>query len=360
MRTIHAVSLLRLDSPRSTPTGWNDIIGLNVPAVNVLVEMTGDDLPDWVEVKLESRVPNRLAGPTTLTCPVFWKLPRVGTTRSYFVSRPVSALGSFLDVRTPATLKLATVHRQDGTSDGAFRAAGPWVMRGVGVQPSKLGGDTGNLVAEVPDGRRLLEAGGVEVLEVSVAPLKGWNVRVRQGRVARLIRSPADVFYYSGHGGGDNLRIHTLSGYDNWVSASDLVHAWPRALDLDVFIIAGCSTLEAARREWATLLTVQQGPLRAILGYRMPDELAAEQRRLHQSAHSAPGDDQGGDHIAAAMGKRIAAGSTRVVSDWLEVNRPHQHVGGINAAGMDATGYYWQTVERGEVRVHSMPLHLAV
>ena len=262
--------------------GWNEIIGVDFPDVNILVEMSGQDLPDFVEVKIHSRLPNRLPGAATINSPIFRKLPRVQGTNSYFLSCPIENLGSFLEVNLPYTLKkLATLHRIGGTSDSSFRNAGTWKMRGIGSQPSKVGIDTGEEFSEAPDGRRLILAGGVEVLDVSFSPVEGWDVQVRHGRTWRLIRSPADVFYYSGHGGTD-LLIQRGRFHDPWLSAGDLIQLWPANLELDVFIIAGCSILEKARPQMAKLIT--DGPLVAILGYRLPDPLTKEQERLNQVA----------------------------------------------------------------------------
>src|SRR5262249_12685236 len=94
---------------------------------------------------------------------------------------------------------------------------------------------------------------------------------------------------------------------------------------------------------------------RAILGYRVPDPPTEQQRLDHQFPHSAPGDDQVAPTIATDMAKRIVKGSTNYVRDWLEVNRPHRYIGGINAAGMDATGYYWQEDTTGDPLVRSKP-----
>src|SRR5438552_2842309 len=122
MKVIEHIRLMR-DGANSSPTVWNDIIGLNVDRVNILVEMSGDGLPDSVEVKVESRAPNRAPGPTTMTSPAFFKLPRVEKSSSYFLSIPIDTLGDFLAVRTPVRIKLATLHRPNGTSDAEFRAA---------------------------------------------------------------------------------------------------------------------------------------------------------------------------------------------------------------------------------------------
>ena len=100
-------------------------------------------------------------------------------------------------------------------------------MRGWATQPSKMGHYTGDPVGEVPDALMLLKTGGVEVLEVSFSPIKGWtSVSVRQGRVSRLIQSPADVFYYSGHAQTYSMAISVgdastaRTSYDDWFKLS--------------------------------------------------------------------------------------------------------------------------------------------
>src|SRR6185437_992490 len=114
----------------------------------------------------------------------------------YRGTRAVTALGGFLAVR-PGVSELATVVRSGGTSDAQFRAGLGATSRGMATQPRAAGGSTGDETREVPDAMALFRAGGVEVLELAVQPRPNW----RAGRaVRRLVRSPADVFYYSGHG----------------------------------------------------------------------------------------------------------------------------------------------------------------
>src|SRR5262249_46802652 len=56
----------------------------------------------------------------------------------------------------------------------------------------------------------------------------------------RLIRSPADVFYYSGDANDDGC---LAIGKDCWAAPKDLKGYWQWPFDLEVLILAGCSVL---------------------------------------------------------------------------------------------------------------------
>jgi hypothetical protein len=75
----------------------------------------------------------------------------------------------------------------------------------------------------------------VEVLEVEA--MAKMKKDPKKGTIKRLIRSPADVFYYSGAGNDDGC---LAIGKDCWASLADLRNYWQQPLDLEVLILAGC------------------------------------------------------------------------------------------------------------------------
>ena len=62
----------------------------------------------------------------------------------------------------------------------------------------------------------------------------------KKGVAKRLIRSPADVFYYSGDANDDGC---LAIGKDCWGAQTDLKSYWQPPFDLEVLILAGCSVL---------------------------------------------------------------------------------------------------------------------
>jgi hypothetical protein len=378
--TIHRVSLM--PDSFAKPLRWDDVIGLNVNGtpttsfINIEVEASSTafaTLPADVKVSVSSRLPNRQAGPSTLFKPLTFSVPRWGSNPAappfssasplakfdqyprgpapttpgrvlYRLSRAVAQLGNF-----GGTNCVATVVRTGGTSDKNFRQPFGSSLRGAAMQPvNNPGQSTGNESQEVPDGLRLMWSGGLEVLEASIVPDSGWNVQ--QSSSKRLIRSPATVFYYSGHGltsvgvrGGARNCLgiedssHLIGNYSCWEEPADLVQYWRNLPNLDLFIIAGCSVLNldltnlvtspsrvlSGRTgvEWAKLLSTKGGPLTAILGY----------------ANEGPSDHPVGESIATDMANLLAGGSTSYVQDWLNVNMKYS---AWSAVGMDGSGYW--------------------
>src|SRR5262249_12493634 len=141
-------------------------------------------------------------GQTTIKAPSTWYIPLSQKEQAkdpsrtwYRLSTPIDKVGRFLDVEVGKVPEVALVVREGGTSDKQFRDALGWTFRGRGVQSESPNGSERD---ETPDAKRLLQAAGVEVLEVKVVSRPGWDMK--RSSVARLIRSPADVLYYSGHG----------------------------------------------------------------------------------------------------------------------------------------------------------------
>jgi hypothetical protein len=154
-----------------------------------------------------------------------------------------------------------------------------------------------------------------------------------KGIVKRLIRSPADIFYYSGAANDDGC---LAIGKDCWASPKDLKGYWQSPFDLEVLILAGSSVLSIeflngkARGpgvEWTKLLKSKGGPLTAILGY----------------GGEAPADKPVGNEIAYQMGEKIVAGlnDDQWVKVWLKINGDHSGRQTWNAVGMDEKGYWW-------------------
>jgi hypothetical protein len=356
---------------------WDDIIGLDegktnirIDNVNIQIEASGAPrsfMPETLEIQLTSRVPNRDngGGQTTIKAPSTWNIPLSEKEQAkdpsrtwYRLSAPVATVGKFLDVEVGKVPEVALVVREGGTSDKKFRDALGWSFRGRGVQSDHPNGSERD---ESPDAKRLILSGGLEVLEAKVVDRPGWEMK--RPSAARLVRSPADVLYYSGHGLSKEgcLAIHcdcdtrSVTGYDCWCTPEDLLKYWKKPLDLDVLIIAGCSVLRidyfslpprptgGPGLRWAKLLKANGGPLEVILGYN--DEALS--------------DDHGADDIAAQMGKKIKAGlqPNQWVYTWLQINA-HNHPQSRPAVGMDRKGYWrlefslTDTIRRKDVRSH--------
>jgi hypothetical protein len=318
-------------------------VGTPINNVNLQVEVSGaprDLMPDFLSDRLSSEVPNHENwGNATLSNPVPWNVerspkdqPKDAARTWYRKSVPVAQIDKFLAWSWGAVQEVTFVVREGGTSDEKFRQAlGTIAFRGRGEQSDVP--DRNAELHKAPDAKRLLLAGGAEVLNAEVVAVPGWDMKRPQA--ARLIRSPADILYYSGHGLHKEgcLALHcdcntntSVNHYDCWAYYWELLAYWKPKFAVSVLIIAGCSVLDLDEngKYWANLLQSKGGPLEAILGY----------------ADEAPLDPNGGNDIATAMGKRAAGGSLRGhqwVQAWLDVNgRFHAW----NAVGMDSQGYW--------------------
>jgi hypothetical protein len=342
--------IIGMDSPGASANGMR-FPGMPINNVNIQVEASGAPrsmMPEALDVYLNSRVPNRLS-PTNGTGMTSMSYPSptrsvpfstggqpADTARTWYrLSIPLDKVGDFLNEglgKFGNVPEVAFVVRDKGTSDKHFRDALGWAFRGRAVQTDAS--NNGSERDENPDAIRLLQAGGVEVLEVTVKGEPDWQM-IRPS-VARLVRSPADVFYYSGHGLKKEgcLALHcdchtdtSVDGYSCWTTPEDIARYWPKVLDVDVLILASCSVLNlgGAAPRWANLLTSRGGPLYAVLGYR----------------DAALSDEHGGNEIAARMAKRIAAGlkQDEWCRAWLEVNDEVNRKNGA-AVGMDNQGYW--------------------
>jgi peptidoglycan hydrolase-like protein with peptidoglycan-binding domain len=337
-----------MDNSFGSPLSWNQVIGLDTTTLNLELIASGlppATMPAQIRVELSSRVPNRVGGTATLITPFKLEVPRLRPDPAnpnrivYRVSQPLASIGDFLRVERRLQ-EVATVVRRGGTSDGVFRSALGWNPRGIATQPIVKGASTGSEPGEIPDAFALFLSAGAEVLEIKVSVQPNWSI---PGAVKRLIRNPAEVFYYSGHGLAKTGKLEIdlrnrpcpdpqhLGDYKSWLGPADLIPVWTKFMDLDVLILAGCSVLKidfssspptGPGLEWAKLLTAKGGPLLAILGYQK----------------GAPCDNSLGDKIAKEMGQRMARGSTNYARDWLEINGDNN---ATNAVAMDSSGYWW-------------------
>lgn len=336
---------LRITDDGFTALSWDQIIGLDTTTLNIELKASGPGpacMPAKIDVEVSSRVPNRAKGTATLGKPVKLDVPRFGPDPAnsnrivYRTSRTLDSVGEFLKVERRLK-EVATIVRIGGTSDGEFRRALGWNPRGAATQPAAPGASTGSESGEVPDAFALFRSAGVEVLEVRVPAQSKWRV---PGAIKRLIRSPADAVYYSGHGLSTSGKLvidinskpcGELGTYRDWLGPTDLVGVWTSPMDLDLLILAGCSVLKidfstspasGTGLAWARLLTTKGGPLAALLGYQK----------------GSPCDSPNGDRIARKMAERMAKGSVAFARDWLEVNGNNN---ANNAVAMDARGYWW-------------------
>ncbi|MBL8799876.1 MAG: hypothetical protein JNM56_38700 [Planctomycetia bacterium] len=344
-----------------------DIIGLDVQNVNIEVEVEGTEFPETIEVELRTREPgNRFSKRGTVRTPLKYRLQRTGKSAWYLKQVPLREVASFWQTET-GVLEVASVVRFGGTSDVHFR--GPlinkgWNVRGVGKQPGSPGGETGNDALEQPDALKLLFAGGVEVLEVSVVQQPGW--KIKKGTDWGYVRSPADIFYYSGHGAIWNGKIILHPNHDDWCTPEDILHNWKMKgntnspADLDVLILNGCSLLNWEAKtghnpmaehqkdipesrnlalRWQQLMCNRKGPLNVLLGNY--DSAPLDHNPDNPNGFS-------GNKIAAQFGHLVATELKhdwdKYAEAWLKVNRPTRA-----AAAIDRKGY-WFTAKDGTTK----------
>jgi hypothetical protein len=336
--------------------GWDDIVGLDRetdsrPINNINIQMTVWGAPKMfvidggvkvpvmpadILVRLRTRSPIGTWGPATILAPKYYKLPLKdpGTPEldnmwiKYRLSVPISDTGDFLSVVEGEYMEMSTIAQPGGKSDVSFRAALGWGSRGTSTQ-SSYGGNSGSERDEIPDALRLLQAGGVEVLDIE--PL--LRMDPKKTREKWLIRNPADVFYY---GGTSKDGVTLAIGTNGAAAPRDLQSYWKVPFDLELLILAGCAVLNPGvgnspvltgpGADWAKLLKIKGGPLSAILGYR-----------------SIPPADNVVSAIAARMGATLKAGVSEDlwVPAWVEINAEHSGKNTWNAVGIDRQGYWW-------------------
>jgi hypothetical protein len=257
--------------------------------------------------------------------------------------------------------EVATVVRSgaDANSDKEFvrplRNA-DWSQRGAAVQARAIPANSSDMGIDRPDALTLFRAGGVEILELAVVAQPGQDLAAPLPRIRALVRSPADILFYSGHGSWEtgNLLIDTGKRYLDWLAPSTIAVEWAKRtnnlqlspMDLDVLIINGCSVLfwnhkneplhnpkwHSTGLYWAQLLCKEgKGPLFAILGYRF----------------SAPLDAAGGNRIAKEMGeaaKELGPQWWKYARRWMDINRKYDNT--LTAAAFDTdNGYYYLNLD---------------
>ena len=209
--------------------------------------------------------------------------------------------------------------RDGGTSDRYFIKGNNFVNRGNAI------GNDADKNSEKPPARKLLLSGGAEIVEVSVKSQNNVELDGKEIINKVLIKSPADVLYYSGHGS----RYGYLLSVNPEVNAQELLESWRRnSHTLKALIIAGCSVISIHKVEgekhnyyfnkddrngpgmqWAKLLESKGGPVKSICG----------------SWAAAPTDNQkggpGGNEIAARMGQKLAEDPNANQADnWMKIH----------------------------------------
>ncbi len=339
---------LRLD----TPDGWQKAaVGIN-SAINLIADAEGAafaDMPDTLPVELTSRSPNQAGGSATLKQLRLdlSKTLDLGTATRYQLSKSWDDL-SFKNV--DSVHEVATVMRQDtkdpcgqATAADEFQKKLQFTGRGFARQPFvvknpdgsfSFGADSGDpsRKREVPPAEFVMLGGGVEVLEGRVPP--GTDRKVTAGAARALVRSPADIWFYSGHGVcSGQLAVGPLDGnYFAWKDAGDFLAAWvsggnkSSTVDMKILIINGCNVLNLDTgcgkpgKEWAKLMKARGGNLTHIIGY----------------SDKAPLDCGGGADIAARIGEAIRKGDN-LIKAWFDINAAYRRWG---AVVMDAEGYH--------------------
>lgn len=315
---------------------WDDIIGFKdglsgSASVNLRAEVSEPPAGTTLAVRLVSRAPNAAGGEATLggarTVNLTRKTPQPAGTKNamYTATLTPASLGFGGEARGAATVVRSG---SDATSDQHFRQAlgiGR-ARRGWGTQTARVGTGTGFEAAERPDAGLLMRASGLEVLEA------GFTLAGRPTAAAkRLVRSPAWVFYYSGHGLARDdgpLVVHQDGGYVPWLDGKELAAAWKVRVGPKVLVVGGCSVLgvdgsTGPGRAWAGLLSTNGGPCSTLLGY----------------SASAPLDANGGNDIAKAVGEVILKGlkSDDLVKEWLAINGRKR---AWNAVAINTRGYW--------------------
>jgi hypothetical protein len=344
------------------PLSEGEIIGLDGGRnLNIqLTTSTGDSVDRGsIRVKLVIRTPGKPREEIVtraLSIPKIGVDPHNASNVLFQLSVPLTDIGKILSPLDGVN-EIATVRRIGGTSDShLLRALGAnWKLRGQAEQADKCGVSSGSFSDERPEALKLFQTGGIAILE-----LKDTSNAVR---IKRFVRNPADIFYYTGHGTGlgfsrrvgaappmNCLAIEdhaSVYGYCCWASPSNLIPHWKSPMDLDVLIIAGCSVLavDGSKEppsgdglEWAKLVQVKGGPLKALLGYGDWDD----NEHGGPMGATAPSDKAAGNAIASEIGKWIKTNPKLdgIIRKWLTINMSHQNIFGV---GIDKNGVYWRT-----------------
>lgn len=361
----------------SRPVDWStEVLGVEVRRLNIEVEGFGFDAetPASIPVMVTTRPPSLELGLSSIPVPLSVDVGFFSSEAAGFIPGRMLFRGG-LDVASLAiesgaaagVLKVATIVRPAEadlgapTSDGRLRVgltSGVWTPRGRATQRPQVdpvtsiplpGGDQNN---ETPDALRLLRYGGLEVLEVRPSPLSPAGLFGAGLTAKALVRSRANVIYYSGHGlfASRCLAIHRNPAAPGavmacWAKPADLIATWLGGLTPSTVIIAGCSVLSIALTavplsgpgvDWLPLLRRAGGPVANLLGY--GSTVAAPTHEQLQS----PADEPVGNDIAQEFGVRLSQGSNTLVQDWLRINAEHR---AWNAVAIDGAGLYWTVTQ---------------
>jgi hypothetical protein len=209
--------------------------------------------------------------------------------------------------------------------------------------------------SERPPPRELFLSGGVEVIELTIPAQP--NVKTNSSLIAKIcIRSPADVFYYSGHGHSNMINPPgALTSVPGNMTPEDLLKSWQKNKDFGVptmraFIIAGCSVLsifpltgplkfdedqgrKGVGMRWKNLLISKGGLVEYMCGYfgRAPSDKAAG-NALGEKMGKILFSNPGGDHAA----------------NWMKIHLDH-NVATVGAALTGNTFYYIDTDWRDSI-----------
>jgi peptidoglycan-associated lipoprotein len=361
------------------PLDWDDIIGMDerntssngsmgtpLRNVNIRVKASGAPMslmPKTLPVELSSAVPGKeKPGKTTLIKPYkldvdlnMWTGDKAPY--SYEASIPITTVGPFHSAGPSQGLEVALVVRPDDAdvgpadSDWFFRTyIGNAAFRGRAVQAKNPG--AGSETKQVPDAKRLFLAGGVEVLTASVPAGTGLVLKNKPMSLSRLVRSPADVFYYSGHGmvkegclgilcdGCPGTRHIGHHDFLCWLFPAELQAYWKAPFDVSILVMSGCSVLDPDKKgsEWAKLMKQRGGPLDILLAYES----------------EALSDQDGGSQIARQIAKNIAQGMSGepLVRAWLDLNAERNN---FAAAAFNSQGRWYLDPSTKSKLYHKLP-----
>jgi hypothetical protein len=302
-------------------------------------------MPAEVPVRLRSRSPIRTWGYSTILLPKWFRIPmkdpsapydpRMEARTRYRQSIPIEQAGDFLTVVEGEIQEVATVVKSGNKSDLSFRAALGWASRGIAEQPDNIVNDSGDERVESLSALRLLQSGGVEVLEVeAMAKMKKRSqegncqtTHSEPGRCLLLFRSRQ-----RGRLSGDRQGLLGLAR-----GSPKLLAATIRSGDADSRRVSGLGrNVSLRQRKWSG---DGVGPRSSSAGAVRSLRSWGTEVKLLSTGSKEP-------QIADLMGKKITAGlaEDRWVQVWLQlhVNPGQKRFPEFrNAVGMDQKGYWW-------------------
>lgn len=359
----------------SRPLEWdNDIIEFDIEFANIQVNAmlydksndaltSSHNIPLHIDIELSRRPPqDEYSEPSPITTKQI-RLIYIKNSNSKDSNRVViyrneysSTISSHLIPSAPKQrTSVASLIRKDeldirgkagpATSDKFFRNGRNFINRG---RATENGPDKDK---ENPHPRKLLLSGGVEVIEARVLVNSFIIGSEDQTKLTDkiLIRSPADVFYYSGHG-HSNLSTEFpgyLASVSPKVSPEQILTNWKKNENVKAFIIAGCSVLgihplttegnmDSKRKRmgvgmrWSRLLKSKGGPVEHLCGY----------------WGSGPSDKNGGNDIAKRMGIEVEKNiKSDLARSWVKIHYDkfidEQWDVNSNAAGLTLNTFYY-------------------